>query len=469
MLNITQMRELFTLRCWVLALSLLLIGMPSPSTAETSGTAASATAEPTADDNNTQATIAAVSTPKLDSDIRERLQGIYSELDQFANIEVSVSNSVVLLSGKLLSASAIKEAEQLAAKVNGVADVDNQLTVETDVSERLDSSITELATESRAVLSSLPLYLLAFAIVVLSWFLGRSIANRHRWLERITPNAFIAELVGNIFRLAVLITGLFLALKLLGATEVIGTVLGAAGIVGLALGFAVRDTVENYIASILLSLRNPFKTRDYVAVDGYEGSVARLTSRATILVSSEGNHIRIPNAIVYKSVITNYSRNPLRRFDFNVGIDSADDILSAQKTALATLETVPGVLQDPEPSVTVAQLSDSNTTLLIRAWMNQQSHDLLKIRSEAIRLVKGAFDEAGIVMPEPTYQLIIRDANNLPPKDLPLATNTAPKTISTDSTPVQSTTAENTADLTIEAELAISDEQNLLSENTAHE
>jgi small-conductance mechanosensitive channel len=94
------------------------------------------------------------------------------------------------------------------------------------------------------------------------------------------------------------IAGLVVALDILNATELLGAVLGAAGVAGLALGFAVRDTIENFIASILLSLRQPFGPRDFVDIDGVQGSVARLTSRATILVSPDGNQIRIPNAAV---------------------------------------------------------------------------------------------------------------------------------------------------------------------------
>ena len=92
----------------------------------------------------------------------------------------------------------------------------------------------------------------------------------------------------------------------------------------------VKDTVENYIASILLSLRNPFEFNDFVDIGGNLGNVARLTTRATILISPDGNHIRIPNAMVFKAVIMNYTRNPQRRFQFDIGVDSAQDLKVAQ-------------------------------------------------------------------------------------------------------------------------------------------
>ena len=105
-----------------------------------------------------------------------------------------------------------------------------------------------------------------------------------------------------------------------------------------------RDTVENYIASILLSLRNPFEVNDLVNIDGNEGNVVRLTTRATILISPDGNHIRIPNSTVFKAVIVNFTRNAERRFQFDVGIDTQQDLLEAQALALQALSSIEGVL-----------------------------------------------------------------------------------------------------------------------------
>src|SRR3546814_11391197 len=71
----------------------------------------------------------------------------------------------------------------------------------------------------------------------------------------------------------------------------------------------------------MLSRRQPFRANDHVVIEGHEGRVVRLTSRATILMTLEGNHLRIPNSTVFKAVILNYTRNPERRFDFELGIE----------------------------------------------------------------------------------------------------------------------------------------------------
>jgi len=342
-----------------------------------------------------------------DAAIERRLSGIFGELEALTDVDVDVSNGVVTLGGSVGSAAGAERAQALARSVDGVVDVIDTLRVETDVVARLSATMERLQASTLSLVAALPLFLLALTVLLGFWWLSGWLTRGRGIFGRIAPNAFVAELLGGIVRLAVLLIGVVLALSLLDATALIGTVLGAAGIVGLAVGFAVRDTVENYIASLLLSLRTPFLTRDYVQIGEHAGHVARLTGRATILISLDGNHIRIPNATVFKSTIINYSRNPERRFTFGVGVDTDLDPGRAQALAIRTLAEVDGVLARPAPSVVVDELGDSNVTLQVSGWIDQRHTDLRKGRGEAIRQVKQAFEAAGIVMPEPIYRLRI--------------------------------------------------------------
>ncbi len=344
-----------------------------------------------------------------DRKIKQRLQEIYTELEALQNISIAVNKGVVTLIGEVDSSANESKALQFAGQVEGVVEVKNQLVVSRSLQKRLQTTAEKLWILTRQMLAGLPLFLLAVLVVVLAWLLGSWLSVRSVY-RRITPNQFIANLLGQIVHLVLILLGVVLALILLDATALIGTILGAAGIIGLAVGFAVRDTVENYIASILLSLRNPFQVNDFVSIDGHQGNVLRLTSRATILMSPDGNHIRIPNAMVFKAVITNFTRHPERRFQFDVGIAAEHDLLAAQALAMKTVTATEGVLAEPKPLVVIEQLGDSNVPLRIYAWINQENYSYPKVRSEAIRAVKQAFDNAGIVMPEPIYQLRLMQA-----------------------------------------------------------
>jgi len=339
-----------------------------------------------------------------DQKIKQRLRDIFTELDALKNIGIAANKGVVTLSGEIDSSATGDKAIQFARLVEGVVEVENELKINRSLSKRLQSTWNKLWLMSKETLANLPLLLISLLIISSFWWIGKWV-SRQNFYRRISPNHFIANLFGQITHLLFIILGIVLALTLLDATALIGTILGAAGIVGLAVGFAVRDTVENYISSILLSLRNPFEANDYVSIDGNDGNVLRLTGRATILLSPEGNHIRIPNSTVFKAVITNYTRHPERRFQFDVGVDTEQELLAVQALATKVLKNTEGVLDNPKPLVVIQELGDSNVLLRIYAWVNQENHSYSKVRSETIRAVKEAFDDANIVMPEPIYNL----------------------------------------------------------------
>ncbi|OQK18700.1 mechanosensitive ion channel protein MscS [Methyloprofundus sedimenti] len=346
-------------------------------------------------------------TEKSDRLIEKRLHKIYSEMDDLKGLRVYVSNGIATLEGELDSSASEKKALQFANQMEEVIEVKNNLQVSHNATKRLQKTFTKLTALAEQAISSLPIIFLAFFVFWIFWVTGRWVSNKNSLYRRITINPFIADLLGKIIHLTFIIIGIVLALSLLDATALLGTILGAAGIFGLAIGFAVRDTVENFIASLLLSIRNPFEVNDVVSIDSHQGQVVRLTPRATILLSFDGNHIRIPNATVYKAIITNFSRKPERRFEFDISVGVDQDLSYAQGLVLKTLDEMPGILQEPKCQVIVHELGNSSVIVRIYCWINQQEVSLGKVRSEAIKAVKQAFDEAHIALPNPVYDIHI--------------------------------------------------------------
>jgi small conductance mechanosensitive channel len=252
-----------------------------------------------------------------------------------------------------------------------------------------------------SVAAFLPLLMVALVVLAFFWIIGVLLTRSSAIFGRLAPNPLVRTLIGQIVRLAFIVVGLVLAMRIMGATTLLGSVLGAAGVIGLAVGFAIRDTIENYIASILLSIRRPFAPNDLVILEGHEGRVTRLNSRATFLTTPAGNEVRIPNALVYKAKIENYTAIPERRFEFKVGIGYENDLCEAIAIAYRAVFETQGVMADPEPSVIVDALGDSTVVLIIRGWTDQGEFDFQKVKSVSIRSVKEAFDAHDISMPEP--------------------------------------------------------------------
>ncbi|WP_239806311.1 mechanosensitive ion channel family protein [Croceicoccus hydrothermalis] len=337
--------------------------------------------------------------------IAARIRNIFAAIEPLANVGVEVEQGVVTLTGNVAQAEAAQQAEDIASRVTGVVTVSNRIERDLAVNSNLAPTLGGIVDEARGLVRMLPLILVATVVAVLVALLFAAI-SRMRWLlDKVTPNAFVTELLSSAIKFIGVLFGLYLALKILGATALLGAVLGIGGVIGIAVGFAVRDTIDNYISSVMLSLRQPFRANDHVMIEGNEGRVVRLTSRATVLMTLNGNHLRIPNSTVFKSVILNYTRNPQRRFEFDLGVDADDNPVDGMATGIEALRGLDFVLDEPEPTAVIREVGDSNIVISFRGWVDQEETDFLKGRSIAIKAAKDALEEAGFALPEPIYRL----------------------------------------------------------------
>ncbi|MDR7192857.1 mechanosensitive ion channel family protein [Luteimonas terrae] len=298
-------------------------------------------------------------------------------------------------------------AQPVPAPPAAAATVHDSVVDEVDVRTRLEQVYDEAELRVLRLLANLPLLLAAALIVFAASWIGGFVSQRLHWLRLRTRNPYLDGLMRRAVRAVILLIGFLVALDLLNATALVGAMLGSAGVLGLALGFAFKDIAENYIAGILLSLRRPFEPGELVRIDSYEGKVAALSARAMTLITLEGNELRLPNALVFKAVILNYTSNPKRRFDFTFSIDASQSIRKAHAIAMEEIASIADVLTDPAPSWTVVEFGASGSVLRFFGWVDQRHSDLGKTRSEAIRLVKGAFWREGIQGPKTTTHVVL--------------------------------------------------------------
>ncbi len=360
-------------------------------------------------------TIATETSAQQDAAIALRIREILGELGNYEDVTVTVSEGVVTLRGTTTSAVEAVALDPLAARVAGVVAVRNQVTETTDIGDRLNPAIDRFRARLDQFIAFVPLALIAGAAFALVVFLGFVLARMRQPWERLAPNTFIAEIYRQLLRIAFVIFGIVIALDILNATALLSTILGAAGIIGLALGFAVRDTVENFIASVMLSFRQPFRPNDTVEINGDIGKVIRLTSRATILLSFDGNHIRIPNSSVFKSRIINYTQNAERRFMFSIMVERDTDLQAARAMVEQTVQELPFILEEPAAQTWIEALHASGVELVVTGWVDQNETSIVRAKGEALRQVKLAIQAAGIVIPDATQAIqLTRETKPLP-------------------------------------------------------
>ena len=213
-------------------------------------------------------------------------------------------------------------------------------------------------------------FILLFLIVgfVLSTFIQQRIKLR---LAKKSPNNitanFTSQLVGFILKSVVVFTTLYL----LGLSSFTNKLLAGAGLLTFVIGFALKDIGENFLAGIILAFKSPFRLDDIIEVNGITGHVKDISIRETLVKTPDGKDVLLPNSIILKNPLFNYTIDGYLRYEFNIGIAYENNPTEAIKIVLETIKKVEGVLNgDKEPAVTVNEMGTSAININVKFWID---------------------------------------------------------------------------------------------------
>ena len=178
-----------------------------------------------------------------------------------------------------------------------------------------------------------------------------------------TLSRFLANLIYIVLMVFVVLT----ALSELGVnTTNFLAILGAAG---LAIGLALKDSLSNFAAGVMLVFFRPFKTGDFIEAAGIAGTVQSIKIFNTVLKTGDNRVITVPNALIYADTITNYSAEDTRRIDLVIGIGYDDDISRARALIQGALSQEDRVLDSPAPTMLLMELGESSVDIAVRPWV----------------------------------------------------------------------------------------------------
>ena len=242
---------------------------------------------------------------------------------------------------------------------------------------------------------------IAGAIIALIAFLiiGRIASNATSKLlgadreKGVKQSRFITRLI----RWAFNIIGLIVALNILGLTQIAASFLAAGGVMAVVLGFAFREIGENLLAGLFLSFSRSFDVGDLIESNGIRGLVKRIEIREVHIRTAEGCDIFIPSAIIYKNPLHNFTRDGLRRTQFEIGIDYGDDPQAARDLLLDVVYENEDVLNDPEASVQISGFNPTYVELMVYFWINTDKSKLEigDVRSLIMKSCQKALAEKG--------------------------------------------------------------------------
>lgn len=258
-----------------------------------------------------------------------------------------------------------------------------------------------------ASIKHLPNIAVAIFIAMAFGLLAKIVGNlAHRVLSRTFDSTQIVGLLTSIIKVAIATAGIFIALDFIGLRGTVTSLLAGAGIVGLAIGFAFQDITENLIAGIAMGVRKPFQIGDVIEAEGVFGNVEAINLRNTHVMTFFGQREIIPNKILFRNILTNYSVNGHRRVEVPVGISYADDPQQAAEVLTEAVNEFDFVIRKEETGVWAESFGDSSINLLVWFWIEYPGEPgYLAARHQVIVAIQRALSDANILIPFPIRTL----------------------------------------------------------------
>lgn len=246
--------------------------------------------------------------------------------------------------------------------------------------------------------------LILFAFVQLGR-LAKKLLGRALSPERANLSRLLRDMILSSVKNVIIMLGALIALSQLGIS--LGPLLAGLGIAGFIIGFALQDSLSNFVSGMMILIYRPFDVGDFVDVAGVQGKVHKMSLVNTTFLTIDNRKLVMPNNMVWQSVITNYTDQATRRVDLIFGIAYGDDINKAEAVIHETLSTFEAILDEPETVVRVHELGDSSVNIVVRPWV--RTDDYWETYWGLTKEIKLAFDKAGITIPFPQRDLHILD------------------------------------------------------------
>ena len=238
----------------------------------------------------------------------------------------------------------------------------------------------------------------AIAIIIIGMVIARIISNAvNRLLRARHIDATVADFLSALVRYGVIAFTIIAALGRIGVqTASVIAVLGAAG---LAVGLALQGSLSNLAAGVLLVTFRPFRTGEFVDLGGVMGTVLHVQIFSTTLRTGDGKIVVVPNGKIISGNIVNFSREPVRRNEFIIGVAYEADVDEVIALLQQVVEADSRVLKEKGIQIGLNELAASSMNFVVRCWSN--SGDLQDVYWDLLKNFKRALDGKGIGIPYP--------------------------------------------------------------------
>ncbi|MBZ6378073.1 mechanosensitive ion channel protein MscS [Pacificimonas flava] len=262
----------------------------------------------------------------------------------------------------------------------------------------------------RGLVAALPLLAIAAIVLVIVAILARGVSSlAGKAAQKAGERRSLVDLTETLAKVGVWIVGLLLVMTIVFPSMTLGSLIAALGIGSVAIGFAFQDVFENFLAGVLLMLREKMRIGDYIICEGVEGEVTNITLRETYLRRLSNEITVVPNSHLFKNPVEIITDATMRRHEITAGVSYDTDADMARDLIQKTVEGCELVDSEKPVQVFAAAFGASSIDYTVRWWSGSKPIDMHKSRDEVIRRIKRALDDAGVEIPFPYRTLTFKE------------------------------------------------------------
>lgn len=275
--------------------------------------------------------------------------------------------------------------------------------MEFDLNAAAQVVVTRLDGYLSALAASAPKIVIALVVILITWAISRLAGSLEgRVARRMHLRQNLTDVLLMLTRVLIWTAGILIALTVLFPSITPGKALTTLGLGSVAIGFAFKDTFENFLAGILILLREPFAIGDYVECESVEGRIEAITIRDSRIRRTDGQLVVMPNHALFQNPVTVRTDKDLRRTTIICGVARSEDVDNARdviRTAVEALDTVRSDIKDVQ--VFAQAFGDASIDFEVTWWTGSSPLEIRQSRDQVVAAVKRSLDDAGIEIPYP--------------------------------------------------------------------
>jgi len=243
------------------------------------------------------------------------------------------------------------------------------------MSEIIDQIKASFLAESERILSILPNFTIGLVGLVLAWFIGSRVKSiTKKQLAKRMDAPLLASFLARLLKAFILIGGLLFFLQRIGWGDAAAGIMATAGVGAFVIGFALRDIGENFLAGIIMAFQRPFRVGDTIEVNGITGVIKGLSLRETHVKTFDGKDVFIPNGLILKNPLFNYTIDGFMRKDVTIHLAHDADVDLAIEVVTSAVESIEGLLSGAKaPTISVTGIDLNGLQLKVFYWIDTDS------------------------------------------------------------------------------------------------